>query len=1294
MSSPADIIIFGIASSGSVEQWDRHATPTGILLRWFLNPALNYPDLGFDIYRAIVPDVPPLPFNDLNVPAIQGKPSWTYANVATLATTASTGLRFAQSGPGWWRLLVTGAAPVTVKFTSPAWFVTVRADAGTTALQVVGKSAGVTVKHGALDLSGTALAWRTRGIEELELSGMGSVSFIGYHLLGDTGSWAHVAHRCLPVLDPAYRCAPPLTGTEAAEARSRLPAAVAAEWNTRFDASFTNLLPALHRWATGAAAAPIPAASGNPDVHIDADERVAIELSMLDPHGARILGLAYDDPLGGSLDGREYVYKVVGRWLANPVVLNFSSTRPINPPTLQRLYGLTLDIAPSHVVPTIVMTFAQAVTDFSIALTLAANANWIAIDAAGHSSSGTVTPHAPQLSRPSLKELRVTWAGSTPPAVTRITFTPIVEKIGLLPGIVAVEPGPAPGPGSLAVSVSKADSSSALAVANLDWSVIVAADGSIPEGQPISYQVGHRRLNTDPTTAQPTPKPPADADLMFDRAPVFLAAAQLQLPLGQRVLVSDRGLASGWWGWWIRGVDLFGRVSKPSAWALAAVADVAPPPAPILVHAEWVQRNLPASTVAALGRSVEARRWLTASTADDGLIACWAYGPDQASVGGDVDGFRLLVRTPAAPSGAPAGAALQYSDPWPSPIANYGPMAISASGLVTAALSVDPILDVNISAIQVQPRGAAVGVPQPSDPVRSVCQTDLELDGASGVFVGGSLKIGTDTFPIVANGDGSNLAIVVEHTAGAGPKIAIAQLVAPVGQLTIVPTDAAAITPPAGLRARSGVLVVGTPANARRMQVLGTHNGAYLVRPGGASANVGEPAVWYPAWCAALDANGFGPVTSDTVPIAHAQVAVEAVRSINGLGVTSTPSVPITITAVDVTTPATPDLHAITFDPGEACAVLASRADWYGKSRFTVSWTAESNRQFIVYRALGDEINRLDRLAHDTDAGIVPHDFSDPSVWPAGVYADATRKARVDTELSAIDQAYAVTDDDAREAAIDAAYQALTIDTQVLLAQQDYAWPAYVALFGKPIDATSYEDTFEGRSGGHWFYRVTARTLAGIEGAPSAPTPPICCPDVVPPAAPMAHMALAGAGQVTLRWLASPEADWNHYEIFASTSASAGSELESLTPLMSYAPTSHQGGVVIALTISRPVGDWCFWIVSVDASGNRSRASAMLRGKSLRTPPVAPVWQTPVRTANAIFLSWTHPIDPRLACLVERRPRGGGFWTSVSGWLPRAVYAFDDVPPILEAGWDYRLRVRDQLGQVASDLPIISIQAV
>jgi hypothetical protein len=71
---------------------------------------------------------------------------------------------------------------------------------------------------------------------------------------------------------------------------------------------------------------------------------------------------------------------------------------------------------------------------------------------------------------------------------------------------------------------------------------------------------------------------------------------------------------------------------------------------------------------------------------------------------------------------------------------------------------------------------------------------------------------------------------------------------------------------------------------------------------------------------------------------------------------------------------------------------------------------------------------------------------------------------------------------------------------------------------------------------------------------------------------------------------------------------------------------------------------------------------------------------------------WTHASDQRLACLVERRPGGGGYWVVVSPWLPRSVYNFLDAPPDVNAAWDYRLRIRDQVGQVASDLPVISIQ--
>ena len=60
----------------------------GILLRWFARPDLGYPELGFDVYRAPVPDVSPLPFDDQNVPLAEGRPSWTYASRVMLSSAA------------------------------------------------------------------------------------------------------------------------------------------------------------------------------------------------------------------------------------------------------------------------------------------------------------------------------------------------------------------------------------------------------------------------------------------------------------------------------------------------------------------------------------------------------------------------------------------------------------------------------------------------------------------------------------------------------------------------------------------------------------------------------------------------------------------------------------------------------------------------------------------------------------------------------------------------------------------------------------------------------------------------------------------------------------------------------------------------------------------------------------------------------------------------------------------------------------------------------------------------------
>ena len=145
-SVSSDLVVFGIASSGAVSQWDGHPTPTGILLRWFARSDLGYPQLGFDIFRGEVPDIPALPFDDLNVSQIQGKPIWNYADIVTLS--CSSGLHFEQSSQlGRWLLVITPADPVTVKFTIPAWLVTVRAGSGTSNVTVTGRIAGNAIRQ-------------------------------------------------------------------------------------------------------------------------------------------------------------------------------------------------------------------------------------------------------------------------------------------------------------------------------------------------------------------------------------------------------------------------------------------------------------------------------------------------------------------------------------------------------------------------------------------------------------------------------------------------------------------------------------------------------------------------------------------------------------------------------------------------------------------------------------------------------------------------------------------------------------------------------------------------------------------------------------------------------------------------------------------------------------------------------------------------------------------------------------------------------------------------------------------
>ena len=223
-----------------------------------------------------------------------------------------------------------------------------------------------------------------------------------------------------------------------------------------------------------------------------------------------------------------------------------------------------------------------------------------------------------------------------------------------------------------------------------------------------------------------------------------------------------KGLPAGWRGWWVRGVDLFGRVSGASNWGVGRVDDVAPPPAPVLLQGEWVQRSLPAMTVAVLGRSVEASRWLTATADDDptpeaGLVAAWTLPPEQADLRDDIDGFRLFLRNAAPKAGAAAGAPLAYPD-WPVPIAQFGPLQIVSRGAVEL-FTPDPSLTVDLTDGELVPE--VPRVPAVAHNARTAYRTNLALDGGIDCTAICAFATGGCTFAI---GPKPVLLIAANHT--------------------------------------------------------------------------------------------------------------------------------------------------------------------------------------------------------------------------------------------------------------------------------------------------------------------------------------------------------------------------------------------------------------------------------------------------------------------------------------------------------------------------------------------------
>ncbi len=314
---PDDLVLFGVASDGSVEQWDGLQTPEGILLRWFHARDLGFPDYGYDLYRSRVPDIPPLVWHII-APFVSGQTSYNHADEILLGS--ELGFQFYGTMNNM-ALVVQPGDRITLTFPDGAWFLSVEPSpqvAGTVTAEIFagGESRGVRQ----LASGDPPWTWRTRGIERVELTGNGAVRWIHYGLLNSPRHWTHLVHLCLPVSDPSYPCSPQPTGTDEDEASSRVPPGV--DWEARYSTGFGQLHPYLKVLAPRTSVS-FPASSDPDAPELGMEPEDAIMMAALDPHIARVLGLAWDDPV--KLDGSEWSYKLVGRWKGPPVVVTFES---------------------------------------------------------------------------------------------------------------------------------------------------------------------------------------------------------------------------------------------------------------------------------------------------------------------------------------------------------------------------------------------------------------------------------------------------------------------------------------------------------------------------------------------------------------------------------------------------------------------------------------------------------------------------------------------------------------------------------------------------------------------------------------------------------------------------------------------------------------------------------------------------------------------------------------------------------------------------------------------------------
>lgn len=1367
--------VCALGTTGGQHLADDGVMERGVHLRWHLGRDLGFPPGGFDVYRRRHDPGKPIcaSFEDWNADKDPAR-----AEVNGFVVTATTPMRRSRACENSTGVAVPGNARISIELPWTARSVTLQIvkPAGYGRAEAVAVRDG---ERRVVDSSKLkSAAWS--GTIELGADQIDGVTLTGTDLTvcricavrvaaGIEDGWEGPLNGKLPIYLPITHPDWPTRHAHApddlAEAVSRLPALPAAS-RTRYTMGFRNDLQGVLYDLVGTdpqqqcvideAGTPVASTgTGAAPSSFRLQTLQLLALAAVDPNVARELGLYYcDRPGAGSWD-----YRVVGHWGATPYPGAFTTFDDLTAGAAVALplrAGATRILSPRAA--TAVDASWRGTTSRALRFTAGARAApiWITLHTAPPAVTLKVTSpgvtvrayrnHAPAavpvVSAPAgdqeftiedtagIDTLVVASSGDvelfsvvarrsagTIGDLNAVTFghavkvpvsvrVPAIEDVVALPGRAQLRPN-----GTVTTAVN---------AAGIRWTQFLAR-GSNEAGTPLRY---HVQRDVRGTGSSPTA--PHSERIVNQNRPTIVAAPAAGAPRvtarpdgwpDMQLHYVDRGLADGWYGYRVQGIDLFGRLGHWSRAVVAHLVDSMAPPPPVGVRATYVDADDPWLTDAD-------RTWSDAN--GSGVRVDWQWDGSQAIQAPDVDRsgeFRVYF---------------------------VEGRLNALTGAVTHVAYVD---------------GAAT----------STVTTDQEWTGATNALKDEYIRIGNDTFKVAANGTGAAFTITVDNLTSPTvvPSVGRFSLAFSPGRSYRTDYGAASAwdsrihtTTPApvkpvrgkvsrvtrggggsllvqatvGLRDPDGILTAGVlVCDGVPYRALAHRTGTRLVvrinpleLPSSTSPTVrpavGDTLVYYPGRTYSVYIGGVSLAPSDGDAIAVAHVGVSTCDSRGNEGSVSRACKLVATRRSNGTTPAAPGVPASTADP-----IYASPADFYGNAAYTLTWTAVSGAQgYAVYRTSTVAVFDRDRDQRQRLAGayagmdfstLVSGPFGDDGdfkTWFGSWKTDHDSTLSEDTLVTPLD-----TLADGVAAEVIAAwrdwaarfYPALADAGIQALADRSGNEAAFQRVNAEPVETASYDDVVDGRGVGAYLYRIRSIDASGNLGPWSGTFQPVHLYDVTPPATPAITSIVGGEQSVTLTWRANTEDDLAEYWLWRAQSAAALEDVRHDGDGISKTVVTADGaGTSVTQVDSGLVGMTTYYyrLAAVDTAGNVSLVTPVVSARAVdTTPPDEPTWErgewvkwdssggeldyhaeeTDGETyTTGVALQWLAG-EAGTTCIVERKTADGIAWESITDWTaasdpidPSAEsarrFTYSDTSADSAEDFRYRIRIRDAAGNV------------